>query len=410
VKSYRLATNTGLIYKVGLSIRMARLKVQIVYQTYLPSEFAMGPVSAIKNLIDSMGHECNIRLLTLNYDFLTEKQLFPKNHHVVSTPMATIEYLPRGSSGLKMLYDRLRERHDILEIHSGFDRNLAIPALILSRVGMANAGKVFHSPHGIFLPVDMSRGALKKRLYCGLSDLVELYKNVIHLASSPGEVADIQRWHRRDQRIIEVPHFVDAAVGEQALPSRVKQPKSLKIAFVGRVTLQKNLLFALEVVRGLAVPAEMDVFGDSDPDYQPACDAELAKGTGFCKVKLHGQIPHKDVLTALPQYDILLHPTLGENFGYSIIEALSRGIPVLLSDKSPWLDVENFGAGWVVALSHPDEFRRHLTEIYEMGPEWQRMREGAQRYAREKVDNRRSADARRRLYAGALVPVPDGAA
>lgn len=384
---------------------MSKQKVQIVYQSYLPSEFAMGPVSAIRNLIDAMGGEYDIRLLTLNHDFLTGKRLFPDDHHIVSTGTATIEYLPRGFAGLRILYDRLREEHSVLEIHSGFDRNLAIPALLLARLGRVNARQVFHSPHGIFLPVDMSRGAFKKRLYCALSDIIFLYRNVVHLASSPGEVADIRRWHRRRQRIIEMPHFVDARHGAQPISPRVKQPKSLKIAFVGRVTLQKNFLFAIDVVRGLPVPAVMDVFGDGDPDYQPACEAELAKGTGRCDVRLHGQIPHQDLLRKLSEYDVLLHPTLGENFGYSIIEALGLGIPVLLSDKSPWLDVEGFGAGWVLPLSRPDPFIRRLSEIYDMGPEWQRLREGALQYARDKVDNVRSADFRRRLYSGSLAPL-----
>jgi len=106
----------------------------------------------------------------------------------------------------------------------------------------------------------------------------------------------------------------------------------------------------------------------------------------------------------LPEYDVLLHPTSGENFGYSIIEALERGVPVLLSDKCPWLDVEGHGAGWVVPLSQPETFVRHLTDIYEMGTEWQKLRDNALRYARYKVDNTRSANVRRQLYSGALTP------
>jgi glycosyltransferase involved in cell wall biosynthesis len=383
---------------------MSKPKVLIVYHTYLPSEFAMGPVSAIRHLIQCMGQDYEITLLTLNHDFISGERLFANDHHVVSTDRAIIEYLPRGIAGLRILWRRLREPHDVLEIHSGFDRYLAIPALALTRMGVVNGRRAFHSPHGIFLPIDMSRGALKKRLYCALADIVHLYRNVVHLASSPGETADIRRWHRRPQRIIEMPHFVDAHAGTHTVPQRQKSAQTLKIAFVGRIALQKNFLFAIEVVRALGMKSEMDVFGEADPDYQPACEAALMAGKGLCEITLYGHVPQKTLLDILPNYDVLLHPTLGENFGYSIIEALSLGLPVLLSDKSPWLDVEAFHAGWIIPVSDKAAFVARLTQIYNMGPEWQALRDGALKYAREKVDNERSRKLRAALYAGEIAP------
>jgi len=383
---------------------MSKPRVLIVYHSYLPSEFAMGPVSAIRYLIDCMSHDYEITLLTLNHDFITGKKLFVNDHHVVSADRVTIEYLPRGFCGLRLLLQRLREPHDVLEIHSGFDRHLAIPALVLTRMGVVNGNRAFHSPHGVFLPIDMSRGAFKKRLYCAIADIVNLYKNVVHLASSPGEVADIRRWHRRPQRIIEMPHFVDAHAGIQRVPPRSKPAQTLKIAFVGRIALQKNFLFAIEVVRALGVRSEMDVFGEGDPDYQPACDIAIKAGTGLCKITLRGQVPQNELLEILANYDVLLHPTSGENFGYSIIEALSLGVPVLISDKCPWLDVEKFNAGWMIAGSDKAAFVARLTQIFNMGSEWQALREGAIKYAREKVDNERSRKLRGQLYAGAIVP------
>ena len=42
--------------------------------------------------------------------------------------------------------------------------------------------------------------------------------------------------------------------------------------------------------------------------------------------------------------------TSGENFGHAIIEALACGCPVIISDQTPWNDLESFGAGWVIPL------------------------------------------------------------
>jgi glycosyltransferase involved in cell wall biosynthesis len=197
-----------------------------------------------------------------------------------------------------------------------------------------------------------------------------------------------------------MPHFVDPRLARNSPAPRAKRPQSLKIAFAGRINLQKNFLFAIDVIRTLDVASTLDVFGETDPDYWPACEAALKAGTGRCNVTFHGQVPQQQLLDALPDYDVLLHPTSGENFGYSIIEALSLGVPVLLSDKSPWLDVETYNAGWVIPASNRAAFVDRLTAIFHMGDEWQTLRDGALKYAREKADNGRSAKLRSALYLG----------
>jgi glycosyltransferase involved in cell wall biosynthesis len=206
---------------------------------------------------------------------------------------------------------------------------------------------------------------------------------------------------------LEIPHFIGLPLSGNSTDSRYKMPNSLKMAFVGRVALQKNLLFAIDVVRRLAFESELHVFGAADPDYLAKCRAEMAKGTGRCRIILHGHVMQQDLLSILPGHDVLLHPTLGENFGYSIIECLAMGIPVLLSDKSPWLDVGEEGAGWVHSLTEPDSFAARLGEIYTMGAEWDRPRQAALNYTRQKFDDRRTAEIRRRLYSGSFSRTDD---
>jgi glycosyltransferase involved in cell wall biosynthesis len=61
------------------------------------------------------------------------------------------------------------------------------------------------------------------------------------------------------------------------------------------------------------------------------------------------------------QYDLFVFPTRGENFGHVIIESLSVGTPVLLSDRTPWradpdgaIEVVDLGNenDWIEAISH----------------------------------------------------------
>ena len=47
----------------------------------------------------------------------------------------------------------------------------------------------------------------------------------------------------------------------------------------------------------------------------------------------------------LVKSDLFISTSLNENYGHSIVEALSQGCPVLISDKTPWKQLEKFNAG-----------------------------------------------------------------
>jgi glycosyltransferase involved in cell wall biosynthesis len=69
------------------------------------------------------------------------------------------------------------------------------------------------------------------------------------------------------------------------------------------------------------------------------------------------------VPATLAGYDLFLLPTRGENFGHAIFDALEVGLPVLLSDQTPWRDLERIGAGWSLPLANPDRFAATIDDF-----------------------------------------------
>ena len=49
-------------------------------------------------------------------------------------------------------------------------------------------------------------------------------------------------------------------------------------------------------------------------------------------------------------------PTRGENFGHIILQSLSVGCPVIISDQTPWKDLETQNVGWDLSLQQPESF------------------------------------------------------
>lgn len=64
----------------------------------------------------------------------------------------------------------------------------------------------------------------------------------------------------------------------------------------------------------------------------------------------------------MSEHDLLLMPTLGENFGHVIPEALISGCPVLISDRTPWRELESKKAGWDIPLSRLEKFHSVLQQ------------------------------------------------
>jgi glycosyltransferase involved in cell wall biosynthesis len=60
-------------------------------------------------------------------------------------------------------------------------------------------------------------------------------------------------------------------------------------------------------------------------------------------------------------------PTLGENFGHGIIEALGTGRPVIISDQTPWRGLQAAGVGWDVAIDESDQLLRALSAAVGLG-------------------------------------------
>ena len=106
------------------------------------------------------------------------------------------------------------------------------------------------------------------------------------------------------------------------------------------------------------------------------------------------------IVAALARSDVFLLPTGGENFGHAIFEALSCGVPVLISDQTPWRGLEALKAGWDLPLARPEAFVAALRAFAALPAtaraEW---REGARACARAYVEKSGAAEASARSSA-----------
>lgn len=98
----------------------------------------------------------------------------------------------------------------------------------------------------------------------------------------------------------------------------------------------KGLRYLLEALA--ALPIELTLVGgwDRRPDDLPAA------------VEVTGRVDRDDYLVRVGNADVLVAPALWEEWGYSLFEALSRGVPVIAFDLYPYAETIDDSLGLLV--------------------------------------------------------------
>ena len=361
---------------------------------YLPGFKAGGPLRTVENLVEALGGEFRFRIVTRDRDF-REKLPFPGivANRWVRVGHADVMYLRPGLRGLLSVWALLRsvDRHTVLYLKSFCTRRFSILPVLMCWLNLCRPRCLVLAPSGEFSPGALQIKRIRKLLYIRMSRWLGLYSGLIWHASSEFEAADIRRQFplvkyidvahaisgldvtgrkRRTSGVITAPNI--ASVASPGQPGmRPKKAGQLRAVFVSRVARMKNLSGALRMLAGVSGDVSFDIYGPAeDADYWEECQGLIAALPANIRVRYWGPIEHARVARVFAEHDLFLLPTLGENYGHVICEALTAGCPVLISDQTPWRDLEAQGAGWAFPLGETERFRSVLQQCVDADAEW----------------------------------------
>jgi glycosyltransferase involved in cell wall biosynthesis len=105
-----------------------------------------------------------------------------------------------------------------------------------------------------------------------------------------------------------------------------------------------------------------------DEAYWQECQSVVRELPSNIVVNYRGSIHSEMIPSELQSYDVMLLPTTGENFGHTILESFMAGCPVIISDRTPWKQLEKAMAGREIPLEEPERFVSAVNEFAAMEP------------------------------------------
>jgi glycosyltransferase involved in cell wall biosynthesis len=174
----------------------------------------------------------------------------------------------------------------------------------------------------------------------------------------------------------------------------------LNATFISRIARKKNLSGAIDLLRGVTATTIFDAYGPpEDAAYLRECRAAMATLPPNVTACYAGALTFEEIAQTFARYDVFLFPTLGENFGHVLIESLAAGCPVAVSDRTPFRDLHEHGAGWVLPVEDREGYHRALEACAAMGPEEHaRMSDAARAYARRVIEDPAPVEQNRQLF------------
>jgi glycosyltransferase involved in cell wall biosynthesis len=147
----------------------------------------------------------------------------------------------------------------------------------------------------------------------------------------------------------------------------------------------KNLCVALNILKRVKSTVTFDIYGPiEDLDYHNKCILIVDELPDNIIVNFFGGIKHSEVQLTLSKYDLFFSPTLGENYGHAIVESFLVGCPVLISNNTPWRELNLKNAGFDIPLDNLDDFSFTIDLFAEMNiEEYNKFKIGSYNYGQE---------------------------
>ncbi len=342
---------------------MTKKKIGVFIDWYLPGTKAGGPVRSIQSLTALLKDEFEICVITTNTDLGSDAAYSNIEPNVwIQKDGIHLYYFSKDQLTKNNLLKLIESgKLDVLYLNSFWSYWFSIFLVQQKNNGIVKQPLIL-APRGMLGKGALEIKSFKKKIYLKLAQWKNLYKNVHFHATNEQEKKDILSFFPKT--LITIAENLNGSTFIRH--KREKKQGELNLFYLSRIVPIKNLHLALELLTKLPqhIKVSYTIFGNlEDKVYWDRCRAIIEKMPSNIKVQYQGELPFDKIQQTIQNYHALFLPTSNENFGHSIVESLSSGCAVVISDQTPWTDVTSNKAGAALKLSDEHGFLNTLETL-----------------------------------------------
>tara|TARA_B100001093_G_scaffold132296_1_gene124843 strand:- start:6464 stop:7624 length:1161 start_codon:yes stop_codon:yes gene_type:complete len=313
-------------------------KILCFLTVYIPGFKFGGPIRTIKNFVDNFGDEFEIKIICQDCDYLDIKPYKNvKSDNWTKVGKASVFYASKKTLNFNGIASLLKNTsHELLYLNSFFNFKFTILPLFLRYLKMVPKKPCIIAPRGEFSNEALKLKINKKKSFIFFSKLINLYQNLFWQASSKFEKDNIiNNFGIKSNKICIAPNLTQPVVKNIEYVKNEK--KTLRLLFLSRISPMKNLDFLLRALSFVDIPIKLDIKGIKENlNYSNQCELIKNKLPKNIEINFGDKVKQDEVKKLFKNYDLYVLPTRGENFGHIIFEAISNGLPAMISDKTLW--------------------------------------------------------------------------
>ena len=218
------------------------------------------------------------------------------------------------------------------------------------------------STHGSLEPWAMEHKKIKKKIAFQLYQKFLLNRaSYIHTTSESEKLAV--------QKLLPKSNIKVIALGTNVIKKEfVSKCDSKNAIFLSRIHKKKGLDILIDAWANASHDGwKMIIVGPGEDSYYNIVKQRIKMRGLEDDIQLVGELYGHDKQKALFNSSLFILPSYSENFGLVISEALMSGLPVITTNKTPWLNLQEIGCGWTIS-PEINELVEALEEATKMTP------------------------------------------
>ena len=339
-------------------------KILVFIDWFLPGYRAGGPVQSVANLVHFLQENYQFDIVTRNTDYMESTPYHNIKANCWTKYDKNIRIYYISEEKLSFFYLKAffkNKNYDHIYITGIYSRYFSIFPLLLARYFRHK--HILVASRGMLSPGAVGVKSFRKKLYLSMGRRLGLFKNVYFHVSTLMEEENVRKFFPHNKTVISqnLPRI-------NQLPFSPIAKEVLRVLFLGRVSPEKNLLYAIERLKDIKnAKVEFAIYGTVyDKKYWKECKNMVKSLPQNIKFMYKGSLVPGKVMGKIKEYHVLFLPSKGENFGHSIYECLSVGRPVLISDNTPWQNLQAKKVGWDFSLIQKKQFSAAIENLYKM--------------------------------------------